>query len=87
MANSHHGHTPAAWTGVIIAFAGFCVAGICTVMAQPVGFLVGMAIVGAGALVGLLMRGAGLGQESRRQRELEQKRERDEARRENEPQY
>ena len=31
----NHGHTPAAWTGVTIAFIGFCVAGAFTVLADP----------------------------------------------------
>lgn len=38
MAGSSHGHTLAAWTGVTIAFIGFCVAGAFMVMAQPAGF-------------------------------------------------
>ncbi|MER6532800.1 HGxxPAAW family protein [Streptomyces sp. 900105755] len=62
MAGSSHGHTPAAWTGVIIAFIGFCVAGAFMVMAQPVGFWAGMAIVLLGGVVGLIMRSMGLGQ-------------------------
>ena len=43
MAGSSHGHTPAAWTGVIIAFIGFCVAGAFMVLAKPLGFWAGMA--------------------------------------------
>ena len=62
MAGSSHGHTPAAWTGVTIAFIGFCVAGAFMVMAQPVGFWAGMAIVVLGGVVGLVMRAMGLGQ-------------------------
>ncbi|MEU2223666.1 HGxxPAAW family protein [Streptomyces sp. NPDC012751] len=62
MAGSSHGHTPAAWTGVIIAFIGFCVAGAFMVMAQPVGFWAGMAIVILGGVVGVIMRAMGLGQ-------------------------
>ncbi|WP_133910118.1 HGxxPAAW family protein [Streptomyces sp. NBC_00582] len=62
MAGSSHGHTPAAWTGVTIAFIGFCVAGAFMVMAQPVGFWAGMVIVALGGVVGGLMRAAGLGQ-------------------------
>ncbi|MFF4115311.1 HGxxPAAW family protein [Streptomyces sp. NPDC001714] len=62
MAGSSHGHTPAAWTGVIIAFIGFCVAGAFMVMAQPVGFWAGMAIVLLGGVVGMIMRSMGLGQ-------------------------
>ncbi|CAL9315663.1 HGxxPAAW family protein [Streptomyces rubradiris] len=61
--SSHgHGHTPAAWTGVIIAFIGFCVAGAFMVMAQPVGFWAGMALTLLGGVVGAIMRAMGLGQ-------------------------
>ncbi|MFI8945835.1 HGxxPAAW family protein [Streptomyces sp. NPDC053750] len=62
MAGSSHGHTPAAWTGVIIAFIGFCIAGMFMVAAQPVGFWAGMAVVLLGGLVGAVMRSMGLGQ-------------------------
>ncbi|MEV0319602.1 HGxxPAAW family protein [Streptomyces sp. NPDC050658] len=67
MAGSSHGHTPAAWTGVIIAFIGFCVSGAFMVMANPLGFWAGMVIIAVGGLVGLAMRAAGLGQAPRRQ--------------------
>ncbi|ARP69750.1 hypothetical protein LK07_08180 [Streptomyces pluripotens] len=62
MAGSSHGHTPAAWTGVIIAFIGFCVAGAFMVMAQPAGFWAGMALVLLSPVVGGIMRAMGLGQ-------------------------
>ncbi|MGW1891963.1 HGxxPAAW family protein [Streptomyces sp. NPDC002004] len=66
--SSHgHGHTPAAWTGVIISFIGFCVAGAFTVTLNPVGFWAGMVLIGLGAVVGGLMRAAGLGQTPKRQ--------------------
>ncbi|MER7180814.1 HGxxPAAW family protein [Streptomyces hyaluromycini] len=61
MAGNSHGHTPAAWTGVTIAFIGFCVAGAFMVMAQPLGFWAGMAIVVLGGVVGGIMRAMGLG--------------------------
>ncbi|MFD8412365.1 HGxxPAAW family protein [Streptomyces sp. NPDC059650] len=61
MAGSNHGHTPAAWTGVVIAFIGFCVAGAFMVLANPVGFWAGMAVVALGGAVGLAMRAAGMG--------------------------
>ncbi|MFE3163642.1 HGxxPAAW family protein [Streptomyces sp. NPDC059224] len=61
MAGSSHGHTPAAWTGVTIAFIGFCVAGAFMVMAQPLGFWAGMVIVVLGGVVGMIMRAMGLG--------------------------
>ena len=66
MSSSGHGHTPAAWTGVIIAFIGFCVAGAFIVMANVAGFWAGMVLIAAGAVVGGVMRAAGLGQEPRR---------------------
>lgn len=59
--NSHHGNTPAAWTGVLIAFIGFCVAGAFMVVAQPWGVALGLVIVCAGGLVGMAMSAAGLG--------------------------
>ncbi|MEW1656361.1 MULTISPECIES: HGxxPAAW family protein [unclassified Streptomyces] len=66
MSSSGHGHTPAAWTGVIIAFIGFCVAGAFMVLANVAGFWAGIVLILAGALVGGLMRAAGLGQEPKR---------------------
>src|SRR4051794_41409731 len=62
MAGSSHGHTPAAWTGVTIAFIGFCVSGAFMVMAQPLGFWAGMVIVVLGGVVGGIMRAMGPGQ-------------------------
>jgi hypothetical protein len=62
MAAQHdHGHTPAAWTGVIIAFVGFIVAGTFMVAAQPVGFWVGIGVILLGPAVGGVMRIMGLG--------------------------
>ncbi|WP_406389405.1 HGxxPAAW family protein [Streptomyces sp. NBC_00887] len=61
MAGSSHGHTPAAWTGVIIAFIGFCIAGLFMVAANPLGFWAGLAVIAVGGLVGLAMKAAGLG--------------------------
>ncbi|MGA4848290.1 HGxxPAAW family protein [Streptomyces sp. G5(2025)] len=71
MAGSSHGHTPAAWTGVIIAFIGFCVAGAFMVMANVPGFWAGMALIVVGGLVGGVMRAMGLGADkSRQQRQV-----------------
>ncbi|MFJ6936134.1 HGxxPAAW family protein [Streptomyces sp. NPDC101132] len=61
MAGSSHGHTPAAWTGVTIAFIGFCIAGAFMVLANPVGFWAGMAVVALGGVVGMAMKAAGMG--------------------------
>lgn len=62
MAGNSHGHTLAAWTGVTISFIGFCISGIFTVLAEPIGFVAGLVVVAAGGVVGLLMKAAGLGQ-------------------------
>lgn len=62
MAGSSHGHTPAAWTGVTIAFIGFCVSGAFMVMAEPLGFWAGMVITVLGGVVGMIMKAMGLGQ-------------------------
>ncbi|MER5554440.1 HGxxPAAW family protein [Streptomyces sp. NPDC002793] len=61
MAGSSHGHTPAAWTGVIISFIGFCIAGLFMVAANVLGFWVGIAVTLLGGVVGLVMKMAGLG--------------------------
>ncbi|MCX3063464.1 HGxxPAAW family protein [Streptomyces beihaiensis] len=61
MADTSHGHTPAAWTGVIIAFIGFCVAGAFMVMGNAAGFWVGMGLLAVAAVVGGVMSAAGLG--------------------------
>ncbi|WP_330295932.1 HGxxPAAW family protein [Streptomyces sp. NBC_00503] len=61
MAGTSHGHTPAAWTGVIIAFIGFCVSGAFMVLANPLGFWAGLVVVAIGGVVGLAMKAAGMG--------------------------
>ncbi|GLW01293.1 hypothetical protein Slala05_49240 [Streptomyces lavendulae subsp. lavendulae] len=70
MAGSSHGHTPAAWTGVIIAFIGFCVSGAFMVLANPLGFWAGLVIVALGGVVGLAMRAAGMGAPKAAHRDL-----------------
>ncbi|MCJ1681194.1 hypothetical protein MTF65_28355 [Streptomyces sp. APSN-46.1] len=61
MAGTSHGHTPAAWTGVIIAFIGFCVSGAFMVLANPIGFWIGLVVVALGGVVGMAMSAAGMG--------------------------
>ncbi|MFB8029811.1 HGxxPAAW family protein [Streptomyces sp. NPDC056465] len=61
MAGSSHGHTPAAWTGVIISFIGFCIAGLFMVAANQLGFWAGIVVVLLGGVVGFAMKLAGLG--------------------------
>lgn len=57
-----HGHTPAAWTGVLIAFVGFCVSSVFTVTAQPAGVIAGLVLLLLSAVVGGIMSAMGLGQ-------------------------
>ncbi|MFF8834596.1 HGxxPAAW family protein [Streptomyces sp. NPDC015130] len=61
MAGSAHGHTPAAWTGVIISFIGFCIAGVFMVAANQPGFWAGVGVIVLGGIVGGAMKAAGLG--------------------------
>lgn len=56
-----HGHTPAAWTGVIIVFVGFMIAGGFIIAAQPAGFWAGIGVTLLGPVVGGAMRVMGLG--------------------------
>jgi hypothetical protein len=56
-----HGHTPAAWAGVIISFIGFCAGGVFMVAAQPVAFWVSMGVILLGPLVGGILKIMGLG--------------------------
>ncbi|WP_199827716.1 HGxxPAAW family protein [Streptomyces specialis] len=58
----HHGNSPAAWTGVVIAFIGFGIGGAFTVMAEPLGGVGGAVVVGPGGVVGLVLRAMGHGQ-------------------------
>ncbi|MCK8680493.1 MULTISPECIES: HGxxPAAW family protein [Streptomyces] len=61
MAGTDHGHTPAAWTGSIISFVGFCVAGAFMVANKPVLCWVGIGVILLGGVVGGAMKLAGLG--------------------------
>ncbi|MFZ3556868.1 MULTISPECIES: HGxxPAAW family protein [unclassified Streptomyces] len=70
MADSSHGHTPAAWTGVIIAFIGFCVAGAFMVMGNVAGFWAGMALLAIAAIVGGIMSAMGMGKPKRAELQL-----------------
>lgn len=66
MAAQHdHGHTPAAWTGVIIAFVGFCVAGGFMIADSAAGFWAGMALILLAPVVGGVMKLMGMGSDQR----------------------
>lgn len=63
-AHYDHGHTPAAWTGVIISFVGFCAAGVFIVAADPVPFWISMGVVLLGPVVGGIMKSMGMGRKA-----------------------
>ena len=63
--SSHHGQTPAAWTGVIIALVGFLVGGIGLVIDVLPVFYVGCVLLLASAVVGGVMSKMGLGADTR----------------------
>ncbi|MGA5816554.1 HGxxPAAW family protein [Kitasatospora sp. NPDC094028] len=63
MAAAAHGHTPAAWTGVVIAFIGFGVAGVAMILPSPLLVWAGLAVVVVGGIVGKAMAMAGMGKQ------------------------
>ena len=60
----NHGKNPAAWTMVALVLIGSLVSAIAVVFARPLFFWIGIAIVAAGGIAGLVLRSAGFGQES-----------------------
>jgi hypothetical protein len=66
MAYNSHGHTPAAWTAVIIIVAGFLVAGIGVIMLSwQVFWFGGIGLIVLGGIVGKVMQMMGMGQTGR----------------------
>ncbi|MET8539046.1 HGxxPAAW family protein [Kitasatospora sp. NPDC004799] len=64
MAAAAHGHTPAAWTGVVISFVGFGVAGVAMILPSVLLVWVGLAVILAGGVVGKAMSLAGMGKQA-----------------------
>ena len=60
-----HGSTPAAWTLVVLITIGTIVSTVALIFGSWPGFAVGAVIVVLGAIVGGIMRAAGLGQKPR----------------------
>ena len=58
---NHHGNTPAAWTAVVIMMVAFLIGTIGVVIAKPVVFWIGVALIAVGAIVGKVMAMMGLG--------------------------
>ncbi|MFD8750986.1 HGxxPAAW family protein [Kitasatospora sp. NPDC059577] len=63
MAAAAHGHTPAAWTGVVISFVGFAIAGVAMILPSVLLVCAGLAVVVVGGVVGKAMSMAGMGQQ------------------------
>jgi hypothetical protein len=51
-----HGHSPAAWTLVVMVMVGSLVASIAVVAASETGFFIGIGIVVLGCVVGKVMQ-------------------------------
>ena len=60
----NHGKTPAAWTAVTVILIGSVISAIAVLLARPLFFWIGIAIVAAGGIAGLVLRSAGFGQET-----------------------
>jgi hypothetical protein len=60
---AHHGHTPAAWTGVTFILIGFVVGGIGLVVSSAWLFWIGVILAPVGLIVGKVMQKMGLGAE------------------------
>ena len=64
MSAGQHGSTPAAWTLVVLITLGFTVSTVALVIGQWPIFWVGVGIVALGAIVGGVMKAAGLGKKT-----------------------
>ncbi|SED80629.1 HGxxPAAW family protein [Jiangella alba] len=63
MAHNEHGHTPAAWTTVILILAGFVVGAIAVMLLNwPLFWIGGVGLVVVAGIVGKVMQMMGLGQ-------------------------
>ncbi|WP_309064237.1 HGxxPAAW family protein [Microbacterium sp.] len=61
IADPGHGHSPAAWTAVVIMLVGFTAGTVFFCMNQPVLVWVSAAVVLIGAIVGWVLAKAGYG--------------------------
>ncbi|GAA2833551.1 hypothetical protein GCM10010441_67660 [Kitasatospora paracochleata] len=64
MSRAAHGHNPANWTGVTIAFVGFCISGVAMIIPSPLVVVAGLVVVVAGLVVGKMMAMAGMGKQT-----------------------
>ncbi|WP_316520694.1 HGxxPAAW family protein [Kitasatospora brasiliensis] len=63
MAAAAHGHTTAAWTGVVISFVGFAAAGVAMILPSVLFVWVSLAVILLGGVVGKAMSMAGMGKQ------------------------
>jgi hypothetical protein len=63
--SSHHGSTPAAWTGVTIALLAFLVGGVGLLIGSMPVFYVGLVLAAVAAVAGGVMAKMGMGAEPR----------------------
>lgn len=63
--SSHHGSTPAAWTGMAIGLLAFVVGGVGLVLESMPVFYVGLALAAVAVVAGGVMARMGMGAESR----------------------
>ncbi|MFJ9691919.1 HGxxPAAW family protein [Kitasatospora sp. NPDC101183] len=63
MSAAAHGHTPAAWTGVVISFVGFGIAGVAMILPSVLLTWAGIAVILLGGVVGKAMSMAGMGKQ------------------------
>lgn len=59
---TNHGHTPAAWTTVVLVLIGSVIASFAVVLGLPWMFWTGLGVVVLGVVVGRIMKMLGLGQ-------------------------
>lgn len=57
----NHGRTPANWTVSIIVMVAFIVGTLGVVLAQPIIFWIGVALIPIGLIIGKVMSGMGYG--------------------------
>ncbi len=74
MATRHdHGHTPAAWTAVLIILAGIFVGAFAVAVLNWVLFWIGVGLIVLGVIVGKVMQMMGLGKPPEEQPTAEEK--------------
>jgi hypothetical protein len=59
--SDNHGNTPAAWTAVVVALAGFVVGGIGLMVGSMMLFWIGVALAPVAVIIGVIMGKMGYG--------------------------